>query len=61
MDIAKCRGRDCIVKYNCLRYTVKPDKYNQSYAMFDNDCILNKKECEEMILNKRITTDGKNE
>lgn len=30
-DISMCTGVGCPLKYKCYRYTVKPDKYYQSY------------------------------
>jgi len=33
-DISKCGNEDCPSKMKCFRYTVKPNKYRQSYADF---------------------------
>ena len=30
-DITKCRGINCKIKNNCYRFTLKPNKYQQSY------------------------------
>jgi hypothetical protein len=31
MDISKCSGKDCPLKENCYRFTVKSDDLHQSY------------------------------
>ena len=36
-DIAKCTNENCSKKDSCLRYTIKADIYNQSYAEFDEE------------------------
>lgn len=34
IDICKCNGLKCKVKDKCLRYTIKPIEYYQSWADF---------------------------
>lgn len=31
-DITMCRGENCKIKYNCLRYTVSPDKHQSWFV-----------------------------
>jgi hypothetical protein len=33
-DISKCSNENCSMKQKCLRYTVDPNKYHQSYTLF---------------------------
>jgi hypothetical protein len=41
-DVAKCSNDKCTIKETCYRYTVKPDKYWQSYSKFNSEL---KEEC----------------
>lgn len=50
-DIAKCKGTDCPLRKQCLRYTVPPDKYYQSWFVKVPYDFM-KKECEYGIIKK---------
>lgn len=39
-DITMCTAQDCDLRYNCHRYTAKPDRI-QSYSNFEPVCFDN--------------------
>ena len=41
-DISMCNGKKCPKKKQCYRYMAIPDRY-QSYAMFEESCLKDKK------------------
>lgn len=37
MDISKCTNDKCTIKETCIRHTVKPNEYEQSYTLFEQN------------------------
>ena len=40
-DISKCNGEKCPKREYCYRYRATPNKYGQSYSMFEEQCLKN--------------------
>ena len=38
-DITKCSGNHCDRKKECYRFTAEPNKYWQSYGIFEDHCM----------------------
>jgi hypothetical protein len=46
-DITLCRNEKCAVKERCFRWTARPDRFWQSYAIFAGS--VGDKECWEFV------------
>jgi hypothetical protein len=61
MDISKCSNDDCVMKKECLRYTVQASHYYQSYTLFTpKENNAENFECNSFLKDERIHKDFRN-